>query len=290
MQYSYYYPEGTMNDIDNIPTRNLQVIHYWHRYAEEVKKAAGRRSGPLTARFIQNSHILGQVSAGLVERMRTHLANAALRPFAIEDRNAGYVGSHYRPPIFGPNFVKEFNEHSDHFDLSEEILWTIGDILEEMKDSVADCIGTPWRTCNVRIFRTPCPSPVPAGLEPPVYWGYQWHTDGFVPEIYKILFYFEPMNRENGAISFRFNGEEHMVTSEHPGLWVLLKPSEIMHKGLMPEKPGRARLTMEVTLIPSAFFATAPVWAGPNAHYPAFPWTRISPFFEGYAPSSPASP
>ena len=69
------------------------------------------------------------------------------------------------------------------------------------------------------------------------------HTDGFDPGFMKLMIYPDKLNEDNGA----FQIENHLITSDSPGLSVSFFNSDTMHRGV-PGKQNK-RKAIELTLM-----------------------------------------
>ena len=100
---------------------------------------------------------------------------------------------------------------------------------------------------------------------------YNWHTDGCVEQIFKIMIYLTPLSEETGSIELKINNSEIQQRSATRGAWLLFRNSSVLHRGV----PGTRyeRLAIEITLCRAAAFDLRPRFAGVDAHWPLAPWT-----------------
>ena len=137
---------------------------------------------------------------------------------------------------------------------------TLADLLTtcvaQLRTSVAELLGTPWRICNVRVWTTPPATPHELM--------YKKHTDGYPTGLFKLMIYFTPMNRAHGGLMMN----EKLL--EGPGgSWILFYNSILMHAGV----PGltELRASAEITLARAREFDLALHQPGLNSHYPLAP-------------------
>ncbi len=165
-----------------------------------------------------------------------------------------------------PEVIAEVNRASSYRVFNAQSSWALQDALDAMRDEVAAALGTPWKILGVHACTTP-PKAQPTGM-------YAWHSDGFAPEIFKILLYLTPMSPQNGYIEFRLDERTKRVKSSRGGLWVLLDTTSVIHRGV----PGTEleRMLVDITICRAADFDLRARYPGLNSHWPLFPWTEAT--------------
>ena len=141
---------------------------------------------------------------------------------------------------------------------------SINKILDRIKIDIANQLGAPWRTLMIRIWETQS-SAKSENM-------YGWHTDGMPHEFFKIMLYFNVLNRKNGTLELKTDNKEQILESSDPGTYILFKNSMIFHRGIPPQSENIKRYACEVTICRSFNFFISSLNAGNNAHYPISPW------------------
>ncbi len=228
----------------------------WQAYDSYVRKLAAVDS-PAAKAFSEKGIYSGQISHELAERASKIIRSSEQETFISADFTPGFVTSD-----FPDEYVNGVNRATVYPVIDARSAWVIGDILDEIKEEVADCLGSPWRTLYTRAWGTR-PKAEPMGP-------YGWHSDGFLNEIFKAIVYLTPFTQEYGGFEFKVGGETVQNRSERPGSWTLFKNTEIIHRGV----PGtiNERLVIEITLCRAAAFDIRGRYAGQNSHWPSFPW------------------
>jgi len=129
------------------------------------------------------------------------------------------------------------------------------------------CLGYPVRVVNVRCWGIKSNSPE---MGPNA-----WHTDSFAHGINKILIYLTPASPEMGTTEVRL-GDNSVISLDGPaGSWILFDPTKFFHRGISPSSSAGERIILEITIAPSFCENLQPIFAGLNASYPWFPWTKV---------------
>jgi hypothetical protein len=240
---------------------NLIVDHgdsttAWKAYDSYVRKIAAVDS-PAAKAFSDKGIYFGQISYELAERASKIIRSSEQETFISTDFTPGFVTFDF--PV---EYVNDANRASIYPVIDARSAWVIGDVLDEIKQEVADCLGSPWKTLNTRAWGTR-PKAEPMGP-------YGWHSDGFLSEIFKAIVYLTPLTQEYGVFEFKVGEQAVQHRSELPGSWALFKNTEIIHRGV----PGTVyeRLAIEITLCRSAAFDIRGRYPGQNSHWPSFPW------------------
>lgn len=229
----------------------------WRDYDCQVqRRSSGEFSTGLSAEFDSRGVHFGQLDLSLAMTAATALEQSKCIFFNAGDFTPGFVTYDYSAEI-----VDGLNRTSVYRKLGARETWIIADVLDAMRQEVAQCLGTPWRTINVRAWSTLAQ----AELMGP----YSWHDDGFVEQIFKIMIYLTPLSPESGGVEFQLDGAVIRHASASPGAWALFKNSTVKHRGV----PGNCidRMAVEVTICRSPNFETRPRYPGLNAHWPMFP-------------------
>ena len=228
----------------------------WRMYDSAVRKVAGEQT-EVSRAFDRDGVFFGHLDPGLAGRAYASIHASVKEPLINRDFAPGFVTHD-----FSADVLNELNRSSSFRVFNLQSAWDLQDCLDCMRDDVASALGSPWRILNVRAWTTK-PESRPEGP-------YNWHSDGYVPEIFKVLLYLTPLSRENGMVEFNIRGEIKRMLSGSRGAWALFKNSEIIHRGV----PGteHERLLVDITLCRSAAFDLRARFPGQNSHWPTFPW------------------
>lgn len=229
----------------------------WDLYPQFIKLSLSS-SFPQDPEYVEKGYKQGLISREHIDHFKSLLLQeATTKSISHEDFDPHYV-TH---PNLRP-YEEELNASHKLFDLNDKHYKALEPILEELKEPVAACLGTPWRVINILCWET-FPEAHETGPN-------SWHTDGLPFAVNKVMIYLTGANKDGGTTILKFeDGTSHYV--EGPiGTWMLFKISEILHKG---EKPKQgSRVVLEVRVVPSFNFDLRPYSAGFNAHYPIVPW------------------
>ncbi len=158
------------------------------------------------------------------------------------------------------------NKSFKYYSLDEETSRVVADILEEIKEPVAACMGSRWKVINVRGWKT---LPIEYGQA-----GHTWHTDGFPEGAYKIMIYPKGADAVRGSTEVILpSGKPYCLEADGP-VWMLFNSTRLTHRGLRAK--NSERMLVEVTIMPSADYDLELRNAGYNGTYPALPWHDTS--------------
>ena len=252
-------PEPAFEDTRNIDRGEISCA--WRTYDACVRKAIDKETPESREFDYTRVHVGHPIDAELADKLFALIHACGSEPLINRDFAPGFQTCDFPPEV-----IAESNRGCSNrvFDLQSS--WAIQDALDEMRDEVAAALGTPWKTINVRAWTTP-PEAHPKGP-------YAWHSDGYVPEIFKVLLYLTPMSPENGYVEVRIDGRTKRPKSSRGGLWVLIDPTSVIHRGV----PGteRERMLVDITICRSTAFDLRARYPGQNAHWPRFPWTEAT--------------
>jgi hypothetical protein len=252
-------PEPAFEDSRNIDRG--EIPSGWRAHDAYVRKAVGKET-PESREFDRTRvHVGRPVDSELADRLFALIHACESEPLMNRDFAPGFQTCDFPPEV-----LAEANRGSSFrvFDLQSS--WAIQDAFDEMRDEVAAALGTPWKIINVRAWTTP-PEAQPKGP-------YAWHSDGYVPEIFKILLYLTPMSPENGYVEVRIDGRTKRPKSSRGGLWVLIDPTSVIHRGVSGTE--RERMLVDITICRSTAFDLRARYPGENSHWPSFPWTEAT--------------
>lgn len=244
--------------VEKIRTRCRRAV--WRFYPKLIKLVSRLGGRKPNAEYKENGIKEGVISRENLDHLLSTIRKAKTKLISQDDFD----------PIFTihgglRSYEKDLNASHKLYDLGEEQLKALQPILEELKEPVADCLGTPWRIVNVLCWETNADA-VETGPN-------DWHADGMPLAVQKIMIYLTGAGVTIGTTGLKLkDGSIHYVEGP-PGKWLLFKISEIVHKGIKP-KVG-TRIVLEVRAIPSVRFDLRPYCAGFNAHYPKLPWYRV---------------
>jgi hypothetical protein len=208
-------------------------------------------------RFSREQAFFGVLPGDLAEKVQNCILSTGFVPFMRDDFAPGFVTVKWDCAA-----IETMNKISSYHDIGRHEAWILGDMLDFLKMPVADCLGSPWRVLNLRSWTTP---PSTGNVEM-----YAWHTDNFVPEIFKILVYLVPLSEETGSVQVRLGGQEITHVSDAPGAWLLFNNTTIIHRGLPGTKANRT--VIEITISRAADYDLTPRFPGLNSLWPEYPW------------------
>jgi hypothetical protein len=136
--------------------------------------------------------------------------------------------------------------------------------LEALSGPVTACLGVPWRTLNLRCWKTR-PGATEAGPN-------AWHRDGFPSTALKLMVYLTGADALLGTTEIELKDGSRRVIEGPEGTWVLFQNGGLLHRGIAPTTGER--VILEITLGPALKQDARPVFAGLNSAYPYYPWSR----------------
>ena len=238
-----------------------EISSAWRAHDSYVRKAVGKET-PESCEFDRTRvHVGRPIDPELADRLLALIHACESEPLMNGDFAPGFQT--WEP---SPEMLAELNRGSSLRVFNAKSSWAIQDALDAMRDEVAAALGTPWKIIGVKAWTTK-PKAEARGM-------YAWHSDGFVPEIFKILLYLTPMSLQNGYVEVRVDGRTKRLKSSRGGVWALLDPTSVTHRGV----PGteRERMLVEITICRSAAFDLRARYTGQNSFYPSFPWTEAT--------------
>lgn len=248
-------------------SRSLQLrpspSAWWAAYAflsrgREICRGTYRRIDP---EFSATGVKQGVLADANMIAFASSLSEAQATAIVQEDFVRGYT---YHPALHA--FQRDLNIGHTWVTLGKTQQERLTPLLKALAEPVAQCLGWPWRVVNVRCWRTR-PRAQEIGAN-------SWHTDGFPTSVLKIMIYPNGASSDVGTTELVLKSGSTLTLQGPPGLWLLFKNSELLHRGVAP-KTGE-RLGVEVTIAPSFRHDQRPVCAGLNALYPKNPfiWLR----------------
>jgi hypothetical protein len=239
-----------------IPDHGFKALA-WKTFDAKIRQSLPAPDSEAKAFFAKGIHF-GRIKTDFANSLNEIIGKATVDPLRRDDYTPGFVTAK-----FDSETIRTMNKTSQFRVFSVREKWALGELLDFLKDEVAACLGSPWSTLNVMAWTT--------RARTDNFGMYDWHSDGFVPEIFKIMVYLVPLTPETGG--FEFLGEDERVIryeSAEPGAWVLFKNTEILHRGI----PGtvNVRNAIEITLCRSGSFDIRPRFPGQNSHWPEYPW------------------
>ena len=216
--------------------------------------------------FLEKGLKIGRLPEDQTAALQNILRNVPVRKIQAEDFYPGYINNPYIE-----DSISDFESSFRFYEFSNEVE-TLSSVLTPLSSKVKACLGYPVRIVNVRCWGI---SPKTPEMGPNA-----WHTDHFADGINKILIYLTPANSEMGTTEIQLRDNSVCSLDGPAGSWVLFNPSEFVHRGISPSTGER--IIMEITIAPSFRGNLRPVFAGLNASYPWFPWTKakaqLNPF------------
>lgn len=234
--------------------RSIHASWRWH--GRFVHAFGLRRPSP---EFAARAYLVGHLPPVLVER-----ALAMVRRARVIEMRAGDSLPGYRSSEKVYKVAKTLNAGHRYFMPEPVDRVALSSLIAALGPEVHRALGTEWRVVNTRILET-LPSAAIMGPN-------AWHGDGFPPELLKIMVYLSPAGPACGTTEFQLQGGATSCIEGPAGTWVLFRNSTVIHRGVPPTTG--TRLAIEITLAPSWRRSTEPVFAGLNATYPEYPWSR----------------
>lgn len=230
----------------------------WSLYPQFIKSYLTLNDSeiPMNQHFIEKGFIQGTIPQEFIHEFLNEFKSAKAIPFRIEDFDLNYDAGK-----IGLSTENELNYSHIYYMLEERHLNVLKPILLSLQKSVAECIGTPWRIVNVRVWETLAKS----NQEGPT----GWHTDCMPPSLLKVMIYPYGANEEIGTTELQLSNGSSIVNGD-PGTWIVFKNSEIVHRG-RPPKNGK-RLVIEISLLPSLTYDLDAICGGLNGRFPKLPW------------------
>lgn len=231
------------------------------RWAYAVAALPGSHPGVdanLREQFERQGFFVGQLPPELVQRFLEAMGRSRDVEFRAEDHLTAYVHN----PAIGA-YLAGLNADHVWKEIDTELRWAISDVLDEIRPAVTSCLGGPWRTLNVRLWKSHSQAQEAAANA--------WHKDGFPPEVLKIMAYLTEVGAGKGSIEMRLP-QGTAVVQGPPGMWLLFRNSDIDHRALAPDPGQPERVALEITLCRSLTASSWPVSAGLNSSYPQHPW------------------
>jgi hypothetical protein len=175
----------------------------------------------------------------------------------------------YSPGFFTalmPLNLDDFNNSSSFYKLDKDFLVLIEKIIKKESLKIENCLNSKFTLLNLRAWSTKPGSPNEHM--------YGFHCDGYPNEIFKIMLYLTPFNKDFGGLEIVHDtkiGEKVIFDeTEKIGVYCLFKNSLIKHRGV-PGK-NKDRVSIEITLIRSKVDHDINLCAfDTNSYYPISP-------------------
>ena len=229
----------------------------WRQYDADVKKAAGFTPAPMSKQFDNNGYFFGCIDPEVAEKAFSSVIRSRRTPLINDDHDPAYITY-----AFPSDSLNDTNRASAFRQFDAQARWAIEDALDSLKDDVAACLGTPWKTVTVRAWSTR-PASAAKG-------GYGWHSDGYIPELYKILLYLTPLSPETGSIEIRSGGKTVRRRYDRRGAYALFDNTRRVHRGVAGSL--HERVVVDATICRSVKFDIRLRSPGQNSHWPKYPW------------------
>ncbi len=216
----------------------------WAVYPSFIKAASALRkigTGIDDPSFQVEKRKVGNLSEETNHHLYMSLGKAKTTPLLQSD-----IRPEYRS-ILGLAVEEEerWNRSCQFLLLENEQLKHLQTTLDELKEDVSKCIGSPWRVVNVRSWNSRSQELQAERI-----------GSGIPDSVYTLFLY--PTKR-----AFK-------------GSWVLFKNREVNDSSFLPLQHDEENpLIVEITLIPALEYDTRPVEAGLLAIYPILPWTNL---------------
>jgi hypothetical protein len=240
--------------------RTVSELFFWRchaRGARALSVAMGRHR-KVDPDFASTGMKYGRLSQEHLAVVLDVLAKAPPTRVVNDDYAIGYI-SH----PFTPQAEAKINKNSTYYYLSPAELEALAPVLESFREPVAACYGSPWRILNVRSWVT--------HADAEQYGPNEWHTDGLVPQVWKVMIYPGGVGPDRGTTEILGQDGTSSIVDGPPGTWLLFKPT-LRHRGIPPTRGER--MLLELIVAPSFQHDQRPLAAGLNAHYPSNPWFR----------------
>ncbi len=242
----------------------------WKIYPKFVRFAASHTSSK-DEEYARKGYRQGLISQSLAEGFKKTLEQAKIVPISSDDFDPNYI----HPDL--TSYEQPLNSSHKLFLLEEAQMKALEPILEELKEPIAACLGSPWSIINVLCWET-FPDAQEVGPN-------SWHRDGLPFAVNKVMIYLTGASEENGTTTLQFDDGTTFSPEGPAGTWLLFKISEITHRGIKP-KTG-SRIALEVRVIPTVNYDLRPYAAGFNAYYPKLPWYEpLAKRHESFAPDT----
>lgn len=237
--------------------RDLEVIA-WDLYPKFVKaySLCQNPNRKINEQFVNEGWVQGMIPSELFKPFLDIMRSADPVAFTENDADPNYSRS-----TLGAEQVEVLNKTLKYYVLNEQLLSALQPALESLKTPIEECLGSPWRIVNIRMWETFTQKTDigPSG----------WHLDGYPFRVQKFLIYPIGADAKRGTTELELAGGNR-IADGGPGTYLLFRNSEIMHRAVPPK--AASRFVIEVTIVPSIESDLSLVCAGNNARYPFFPW------------------
>ncbi len=206
--------------------------------------------------FLRDGYRLGTIDETLNTNFLNAFASAKAIPFDCEDSDPNYSSIR-----LGVEAEEKLNKSHTYVMWEDLQLEALKPILAALKEPVSQCLGSPWRVATIRAWKT--------GAQSEIFGPSDWHLDGLPTASFKVMFYPLGASKEKGSVELQLP-QGNLLVEGGPGTWMLFKNSEVLHRGVAPQKGER--IAVEITLLPSLTWDLTPISAGHNARHPALPW------------------
>ncbi len=210
------------------------------------------------AAYAQFGVVMGGFSRDLGAKLMRALAASQPAPALNGGAIAQFIGTEFTDAQ-----IAALNRHTEFLRPSTEAMWWLSDIVDELARPIASFMGSPWRILCARAWRMRDRSQNEGANH--------WHRDGLPFPIVKIMIFPHAVDAMRGTTEIRFPDGQTMAIEQDGPCWVLLKSSEVEHRGVPPSLDDNARYSIELTIVPSPRFDLVPIFAGSNVRQPVYP-------------------
>ena len=121
---------------------------------------------------------MGEINEDEVSSVKEIIDKNTSKSKFINDSDINYVHTNFKEL----GLEEAYNRDSKFFEQNLLLQNSINEILERIKNNIADQIGSPWRNLMTRFWETENTAKNENM--------YSWHTDGMPHEFFKIMLYF----------------------------------------------------------------------------------------------------
>ena len=248
---------GKTSFIEKILHKISYVVWRQHKrlvtlYSKKTLRGMKRDPG-----FMKNDFKIGVLSPATLKLLRDCIERSPTVSKNVGDHIPGYYFDKYRDwsDVAWRDGFRWLNLRGEAKHIEK--------IFESVASEIKACFGYPFRIVNVNGWGTK-PSAVGLGAN-------AWHSDGFPPGIYKLLFYLGPADKNKGSTEIRLPDGSSKVVEGPAGTWLLFNSTAITHRGL--PAISDERVIINATIVPAFKESCCPIFAGLNANFPFFPWS-----------------
>jgi len=235
----------------------------WRVYSKVLEYfwETGRRRVNRDSDFLRNGFKLGALNSDELTSLMDILENAPDQKLNAQDCHPEYLNNPYLEAT-----QSKFDEHFHFYDFSGQ-RDLLRKVLANYSSIIRGCLGHPARIVNIRCWGVLSAAP---GEGPNA-----WHGDYLAYGVHKMMVYLTPAGEETGTTEIRLKDGSVESVKGPAGAWIFFNPTNSIHRGVPPHVEGYKRIILELTIVPAFKENFEPVFAGLNAQYPWFPWTKI---------------